>query len=302
MVMKIDCIIEKTYENYEIRDILEKKFRMSRTMIKKLKLYGRVDVNGVHTRVIDPVHEGDRLVCEFEDNSCPLKQNPGISILFENGSYAVIDKPAGMVTHPGHGHLDDSLLTHLSDSPLHPVMRLDRETSGLIIIAKDGYAHNTLATHGNIIKRYKALTYGKWDIDSGTINVPIARRPGSVMIRDCVTDGTGRESITHYKVIAYYPDKDLSLVEYRLETGRCHQIRVHSLHMGHPLVGDGLYGPNSIDNPSGRFPQSPEFDKEVGRVALHAYSLKFTDPFENVEREFESPLPSDMAKITGTTE
>ena len=300
--MKIDYIIEKNYQNCEIRDILAKKFKMSRTMIKKLKLYGKVDVNGVHTRVIDKVNAGDRLECEYEDNSNQLRRNPGIGILFENDSYAVVDKPANMVTHPGHGHLDDSLLTHLSDSPLHPVMRLDRETSGLIIIAKDGYAHNTLATHGDIIKRYKALTYGKWDEDSGTINMPIARRPGSVMIRDCVTDGTGRESITHYNVLRYFPDKDVSLVEYRLETGRCHQIRVHSLYMGHPLVGDGLYGPNSIDNPSDRFPQSVELDKVVGRVALHAYSLKFTDPFDNEIREFESPLPADIRTITGTTE
>ena len=133
--MKIDYKIEKTYENHEIRDILEKKFKMSRTMIKRLKLYGRVDVNGVHTRVIDRVCEGDRLVCEYEDNSNLLRRTPGIGILFENDSYAVVDKPANMVTHPGHGHLDDSLLTHLSDHPLHPVMRLDRETSGLLLTA-----------------------------------------------------------------------------------------------------------------------------------------------------------------------
>ena len=300
--MKIDCIIEKLHEKCEIRAILAKKFKMSGTMIKKLKLYGKVELNGVHARVIDTVSEGDRLYCEYEDNSIPLNRNPGIPILFENGSYAVIDKPAGMVTHPGHGHLDDSLLTHLSDNTLHPVMRLDRETSGLIIIAKDGYAHNTLATHGNIIKRYKALTYGKWEDESGTIDVPIARRPGSVMIRDCVTDGTGRESVTHYTVLEYFSENDVSLVEYRLETGRCHQIRVHSLHMGHPLVGDGLYGPNSTDNPSDRFPLSKALDEKVGRVALHAYSLKFTDPFENVEREFDSPLPADIASVTGKTE
>lgn len=300
--MKIDCIIEKSYENCDIRSVLVRKYKMSGTMIKKLKLYGKVELDGVHARVIDTVRTGSRLVCEYEDNSAPLNRVSGIPILFENDSYAVIDKPAGMVTHPGHGHLDDSLLTHLSDSPLHPVMRLDRETSGLIIIAKDGYAHNTLATHAGIVKKYKALTFGRWDETSGTIDIPIARRPGSVMIRDCVTDGSGRESITHYTVLEYYPDKDISLVEYRLETGRCHQIRVHSLHMGHPLVGDGLYGPNSIDNPSDSFPMSMKWDKEAGRVSLHAYSLKFTDPFDNVEREFESPLPPDMAAITGKTE
>lgn len=301
--MKIEYLVEKQFENCEIRSILARKFKMSGTMIKKLKLYGSVDLNGTHARVIDPVKAGDLLFCEFEDNSGPLNRVPDIPILFENGSYAVVDKPSGMVTHPGHGHLDDSLLTHLSDSPLHPVMRLDRETSGLIIIAKDGYAHNTLATLAGITKRYKALTYGKWDEDQGTIDMPIARRPGSVMIRDCVTDGTGRDSITHYTVLEYFPDKDISLVEYQLETGRCHQIRVHSLYTGHPLVGDGLYGPNSIDNPSDRFPKSLELDKKMGRVALHAYSLKFNDPLENnVLREFESPLPPDMASLTGRTE
>lgn len=298
--MKIDYFIEKPYENCEIRAILARKYKMSGTMIKKLKMRGVVNANGVHARVVDKVKTGDRLFCEYEDNSRPLNRVPAIPILFENDSYAVIDKPSGMVTHPGHGHLDDSLLTHLSDRPLHPVMRLDRETSGLIIIAKDGYAHNTLAEHAEIAKRYKALTYGKWEIDEGTINVPIARRPGSVMIRDCVTDGTGRESVTHYRVLEYYPDKDISLVEYQLETGRCHQIRVHSLYMGHPLVGDGLYGPNSIDNPSDRFPNSLDLDKEMGRVALHAYSLKFTDPFEEgTVREFESPLPPDISGLTG---
>ena len=105
--MKIDCIIEKLHEKCEIRAILARKFKMSGTMIKKLKLYGKVELNGVHARVIDTVSEGDRLYCEYEDNSIPLNRNPGIPILFENGSYAVIDKPAGMVTHPGHGHLDD---------------------------------------------------------------------------------------------------------------------------------------------------------------------------------------------------
>lgn len=301
--MKIEYIVEKPYDNCEIRAILAREFKMSGTMIKKLKLYGKVDLNGVHARVIDRVKTGDKLFFEYEDNSLPLNRTDNIPIYFENGSYAVVDKPSGMVTHPGHGHLDDSLLTQLSDRPLHPVMRLDRETSGLIIIAKDGYSHNTLATHAGITKRYKALTYGKWASDSGTINVPIARRPGSVMIRDCVTDGSGRDSVTHYTVLEYYPDIDVSLIEYQLETGRCHQIRVHSLYMGHPLLGDGLYGPNSIDNPSDKFPQSEALDKKAGRVALHAYSLKFTDPFEDgTEREFESPLPPDIAGITGKTE
>ena len=125
--------------------------------------------------------------------------------MFENEHYAVVNKPAGMVTHPSHGHLDDSLLTSLSENTLHPVMRLDRETSGLLIVAKDGYSHNMLATT-DIKKRYKALCYGRFEPMDGTMDFPIARRPDSVMIRDCVPDG--KPSVTHYKTLAMLKKND----------------------------------------------------------------------------------------------
>ena len=174
-------------------------------------------------------------------------------------------------------------------------MRLDRETSGLIIIAKDGYSHNSLHLYGNISKSYKALVYGRYIPDEGMIDQPIARRPNSVMIRD--VDPEGKESTTLYKSLAYYPDKDISLVEFKLITGRCHQIRVHSTYMGHPLLGDGLYGPNSVDNPNDSFPNSKELDELMGRCALHAYKLCFRDPFSGEDKEFTAPLPSDMEAV-----
>ena len=293
--MKICYKVAKSYEDQEIYKILVREFRMSGVMIKKLKFHGAVNLNGVHATVREHVHEGDELYLEYGDSEFTLNRIDNIPVLYEDSHYAVVVKPAGIVTHPVHGHLDDSLLTQLSERTLHPVMRLDRETSGLIIIAKDGWSHNSIHLYGNISKKYEALVYGHYSPEEGTIDQPIARRPDSVMIRD-VTPG-GKESVTLYRTLAYYPDKDISLVEFTLKTGRCHQIRVHSTYMGHPLLGDGLYGPNSIDNPSDAFPNSPEMDARMGRVALHAYCLSFTDPFTGENKEFTCPLPQDMEDI-----
>lgn len=293
--MKISYKVPESYENCEIYKILDREFRMSGVMIKRLKFHGTVNLNGVHATVREHVRKGDELFLEYGDTDFSLNKLENIPVLYEDSHYAVINKPAGVVTHPVHGHLDDSLLTQLSDHTLHPVMRLDRETSGLIIIAKDGWSHNTLHMYANISKSYKALVYGRYEPSEGTIDQPIARRPESVMIRD-VTPG-GKESTTLYKSLAYYPDKDISLVEFKLITGRCHQIRVHSTFMGHPLLGDGLYGPNSADNPNDSFPQSKELDRQMGRCALHAYKLTFTDPFNGEAKEFISSLPDDMEEI-----
>ncbi len=293
--MKIRYIVPKTYDNCDIKTVLSKKFLMSSGMIKHLKTNGVVNVNGVHTRVVDPVHEGDELYLELGDTDFMLRRCPEIDILFENEWYAVVNKPSGIVTHPTHGHLDDSLITRLSDRTLHPVMRLDRETSGLIVIAKCGYAHNTLHQYGDFEKRYTAVCFGRFEPPEGLIDQPIARREGSVMIRDCRPDG--RESQTVYKTLKYNEELDLSLVEYRLITGRCHQIRCHSTFMGHPLAGDGLYGPCSIDNPSDRYPNASSVDQKVGRLALHCSYLKFFDPMAGTYREFCLDIPEAFSSL-----
>ena len=293
--MRIEYFVENEYNGCEIQKIMRRKFNMSTTWIKRVKLYGTVDLNGVHAKVIDRVSTGDRLYFEYEDNSGMLTPPSNVGILFENEHYAVVNKPAGMVTHPSHNHLDDSLLTCLSGNTLHPVMRLDRETSGLLIVAKDGYSHNMLSS-SDIKKSYKALCYGRFDPADGTMDFPIARRPNSVMIRDCVPDG--KPSITHYKTLAYYEKADISLVEFELETGRCHQIRTHSCHVGHPLLGDGLYGPLSDDNPNEALKaQASVFDEKIGRVALHAYRIEYTDPFDNKIKTFEAELPPDFMSV-----
>ena len=128
----------------ELRDIMRDRLQMSRTMIKKVKLYGVLEVNGEHRRVIDTVSAGDKVFASYGEEDEKLKHDPSVPILFEDAYIAVVIKPAGIVTHPCHNHLDDSVLTRLSDNTLHPVMRLDRETSGLMVVAKSGYIHNAM--------------------------------------------------------------------------------------------------------------------------------------------------------------
>ncbi len=294
--MRIEYFVQSEYNGCEIQQIMRREFKMSTTWVKRVKLYGTVDLNGVHARVKDRVQTGDLLLFEYEDNSGKLTPPENVSILYETESYAVVNKPAGMVTHPSHGHLDDSLLTNLSKNTLHPVMRLDRETSGLLIVAKDGYAHNMLVTDADIKKSYLALCYGRFEPEEGTMSFPIARRPDSVMIRDCVPDG--KPSVTHYKTITYFEKADISLVEFKLETGRCHQIRTHCCHVGHPLLGDGLYGPLSDDNPNEKLKeQAMIYDEKIGRVALHAYKIEYKDPFDLENKVFEAELPQDMQRV-----
>lgn len=294
--MRIKYFVQSEYNGCEIQQIMRREFNMSTTWIKRVKLYGTVDLNGVHAKVKEHVKTGDLLLFEYEDNSGKLTPPDNVSILYETESYAVVNKPAGMVTHPSHGHLDDSLLTSLSKNTLHPVMRLDRETSGLLIVAKDGYAHNMLVTGADIKKSYLALCYGRFEPGSGTMAFPIARRADSVMIRDCVPDG--KPSVTHYKTIEYFENAGISLVEFKLETGRCHQIRTHCCHVGHPLLGDGLYGPLSDDNPNEALKELASiYDEKIGRVALHAYKIEYKDPFDLEDKVFEAEIPQDMQRV-----
>lgn len=294
--MRIKYFVQSEYNGCEIQQIMRREFNMSTTWIKRVKLYGTVDLNGIHAKVKEHVKTGDLLLFEYEDNSGKLTPPDNVSILYETESYAVVNKPAGMVTHPSHGHLDDSLLTSLSKNTLHPVMRLDRETSGLLIVAKDGYAHNMLVTGADIKKSYLALCYGRFEPESGTMAFPIARRADSVMIRDCVPDG--KPSVTHYKTIEYFENAGISLVEFKLETGRCHQIRTHCCHVGHPLLGDGLYGPLSDDNPNEALKELASiYDEKIGRVALHAYKIEYKDPFDLEDKVFEAEIPQDMQRV-----
>ena len=293
--MDFRYVVKEQYNGKTLREIMINELSMSNTMIKRVKLYGILEVNGEHRRVIDTVKTGDHVFASYDDDSGDLKKDPDIPVIYEDSYLAVVRKPAGVVTHPSHNHLDDSLITRLSEKTLHPVMRLDRETSGLLVLAKNGFVHNAM-TDTKITKRYVAAVYGSFSPEEGIIDKNMRRRENSVMIRDVVPedDPKGKKAVTIYKTIVKDPEKDISLVEYELITGRCHQIRVHSGSEGHPLVGDGLYGPNSIDNPSDMFPQSKELDEKIGRQALHAYYLQCKHPITEEMMTFKDEIPEDI--------
>ena len=299
--MQFNLVVTSKEDGRTLKSVMSHELNMSSTMIKRVKLYGTLEVNGEHATVKKILKQGDVVFARYDDDVGKLNELPEVPILYEDEYFAVVNKPSGMVTHPVHGHLDDSLLTLLnpSDKPLHPVMRLDRETSGLMIVAKTGHIHK-LFSEQDIEKTYLAVVYGIYDPPEGTIDRPIKRRENSVMIRDVCNEGDegAHSSVTHYKTVSVDEDLNISLVRFKLETGRCHQIRVHSTSMGHPLAGDGLYGPNSEDNPSDAFPLSREIDGKCGRVALHAAKISFVHPVTGEKMSFSYDLPPSIAGLS----
>lgn len=279
----------------KIYDILRSRLQMSNLLCKRIRLYGELYLNGFPARMIAEPKEGDDIFIIYDDAEGTVHSRPDtdIRIYYEDDWIIVCEKPGNLVTHPSWQHMDDSLLQRLCDSRLHPIMRLDRETSGLIVIAKNGYAHNTVSKN-KMEKEYVGIVYGTFEPEEGTIDMPIGRDENSIMIRIVREDG--HPSITHYKTLQVLPERNLSVVSYKLETGRCHQIRVHSRHLGHPLVGDGLYGPRSNDFPNPDMPHIENEDK-ISRQALHACKLGFYHPISNEWMEFTSEMPEDMRNL-----
>lgn len=214
-----------------------------------------------------------------------------LRILFEDEHVMVIDKPAGMPVHPSQGNYGNTLANGIAaymkekgvDFVFRAVNRLDRDTSGLLVVAKNMLSSCILSEQvkdHSIHREYAAIVSGKTP-KSGTIDVPIARKDGSTIER-IPEPNLGETAITHYKTIAYNENTDLSFIRLLLETGRTHQIRVHMKHIGHPLPGDFLY------NPDYRY---------IDRQALHSAYLRFTHPITGKILEFEAPLPEDMQRL-----
>lgn len=213
-----------------------------------------------------------------------------LSVLFEDEDLMVINKPADLPVHPSQGHFGDSLANGLAwyfkkkDQAFvfRAVNRLDRDTTGLLIVAKNalsGCILSDMVKARQIHRTYLAAVSGNLSGSfEGTIRVPIARRPGSTIER--IADPTnGEEAVTHYKFLSYQKKTDSSLLEIRLETGRTHQIRVHMKYIGHPLYGDFLY------NPDYRF---------IKRQSLHSWKLSFLHPITKQPLNFTAPIPDDM--------
>lgn len=267
---------------------------ITRSQLKNLINDGHVTVNGQPVKPKYKVQAGDKIsLVKPEPQSLELTpENIPLDIVYEDDDVIVVNKPQGMVVHPAPGHPDHTLVNALLyHSPLSTingtfrpgiVHRIDKDTSGLLMVAKNDLAHQSLAEQlrNKTNKReYLALVYGQIKEDEGTIDAPLGRNPQDRK-KQAVVKG-GRHAVTHFKVIKRYDN--FTLVKCILETGRTHQIRVHMKYIGHPLVGDPLYGPRKVIGKNGQF--------------LHAALLGFKHPRTGEEMVFEAPLPENFQKM-----
>ena len=282
---------------------------ITRSAALRLIETGHALVNGTRQKPALKLKGGERvsIVIPPPTPAEPQPEEIPLEILFEDSEVVVVNKGAGMVVHPGAGNpegtLVNALLAHCKDlsgvgGELRPgiVHRIDKDTSGTLVVAKSDRAHNALAEQfkAHTIKRvYLALVYGSLKEDKGRIESIIGRHP---VERKKMSGKArhGKEAITHWRVVARY--QGVSLIQLRLETGRTHQIRVHLSEAGHPLVADELYGGGG--RLSGlQDPVLKQMIRAMGRQALHAKTLGFLHPITKEYLEFDTELPADMAGI-----
>ena len=252
---------------------------MSRSAAQKLMEEGHVTLNGRPGKKNDKLKAGDTVEYTIPEPKAvditPTEMK--LDIVYEDDDLLVINKPKGLVVHPAAGHQDDTLVNGLLyamgddlsgiNGELRPgiVHRIDKDTSGLLAVAKNDYAHTFLASQlkdHTMARSYEAVVCGSFREDSGTVDAPIGRHP-SDRKKMCVTERNSKQAVTHWEVVARY--RGYTHIRCRLETGRTHQIRVHMAHIGHPILGDTVYGR-----------KKPELGQES--QCLHAYSLCFQHP------------------------
>ena len=290
---------------------------LSRARLQGLVRAGQVARDGIPVR--DPalkIGAGARIVLLLPppEPADPVAEDVALSIAYEDADLIVIDKPAGLVVHPAPGHesgtLVNALIAHCGSSlsgiggVRRPgiVHRLDKDTSGLLVVAKNDTAHQGLtaqfADHGRtgpLERAYAAVVWGQPQPRTGTIRAHLARSRFHREKIAVVSEGAGRHAVTHYAVTETY--REAALVRCRLETGRTHQIRVHLAHRGHPLLGDAVYGSAYRTKAARLTPAAREALAALGRQALHAELLGFSHPRTGETLRFESPIPDDMAAL-----
>lgn len=296
----IEVLIDSDYEGERVDKYLSVIFPdSSRAALQKAVEAGNALINGKPVAKNYRLRAGDRL--SFSPLAVrPLDVTPEnipLDIAYEDDDLLVVNKPKGMVVHPAPGNYDgtlvNALLYHCPDSlsgingVLRPgiVHRIDKDTSGLLIVAKNDFAHRALASQiaeHSFKREYRAIVTGHLKEDSGTVIAPIGRNPNDRK-KMAVTDKNSKNAVTHYETIEKYVG--YSYLKLRLETGRTHQIRVHMAYLGHPLAGDTVYG------------HPPKNELSLGGQCLHAGLIGFVHPRTNEYMEFQSPLPDYFTKF-----
>lgn len=277
--------------NMRVDSFLAERGDMTRSAAAKLCDNGAVTIGGKPCRKKDIVSVGDEVAVELPDpvEAEAKPQDIPISVVYEDDQLLVVNKPKGMVVHPAPGNPDgtlvNALLAHCGDSlsgingVIRPgiVHRIDKDTSGLLMVAKNDAAHQVLAEQikeHSFLREYEAVVYGRMRADSGKIDAPIGRHP-TKRKQMAVNGAASRDAVTHYRVIKRYDG--FTHVALRLETGRTHQIRVHMAHIGHAVAGDAVYGPKKVIT-------------SLNGQCLHAKKIGFIHP-DGRELTFDSELP-----------
>lgn len=291
--MKLNYIVTNKDNFSNVKEVLKNKFQISDRLLLKLKNKQKIFLNSKITSVNSIVTTSDKIEISLdyeEDNSNIMPSKIDLNIIYEDDAYLVINKIANMPIHPSINHYSDSLsngVKYYFDSnginkKIRPVNRLDKNTSGVVIFAKNEYIQECLVRQmksGTFIKEYIAICSGIFENKTGIIDLPIARKEGSIIER-CINYEKGSPSITHYEVLEEcHSNFPYSIVKCKLETGRTHQIRVHMQAINHPILGDTLYGSAST---------------LISRQALHSFKTSFIHPITRKKVCYTSYLPSDM--------
>ena len=293
-------ILEKKVTNIEegtkIREYLKTELGLSTRLIRSASINKKIFVNDQVVKMNRVLTSGEIIKIDLEkDESQDIApEKIDIDVVYEDEDILVVNKKPFMVVHPTKsyqsGTLANGVINYFAESNqnciVRLVSRLDMNTSGLIIIAKNQFSHGMLSkemTENKVEKRYLAIVHGIMKEKQGTIDLPIYKPEDVENGTKRIIDERGQRSITHYKVVEEF--KDSSLVECKLETGRTHQIRVHLNHLGHPIYGDTLYG------------YGEEEEELIKRQALHAYGLNFKSPRTGEELTLRAELPNDMKEL-----
>ena len=288
--MELSYQVDRDHAGCCVRQAARGPMHLSEKLWRKIKWNGTITVNG--SPVSSPSHRleaGDRLVFRWEEKAAAIPVHLPLSLLYEDEDLLAVDKPAGMLIHPTWSGARDTLVQAVGGyfrrtgqhCGIHPLYRLDRDTTGVLMVAKSAFAKHALTRdHSQIYREYLAVCEGRWGIPQGRIEHPIGRVAEGVDRWTVRPDG--RPAVTEYRILK--ENQEWTVLKIHLLTGRTHQIRVHFAHEGHPLVGDPLYGTK---------------DGRIARQALHAWTVRFRHPRTGEEMLLTAPMPGDMEGLLG---